>query len=332
LLTATPHAGDESAYRSLCNVGAHGRGDSIAVFHRTRMDTGGGRPRRVHLLPVRLGDKEMYMHRLLTGYVRSVWQAGHSRNEPDLQLVAIVLTKRALSSAASLAASLRRRLASLAGQPPAPEQVGLPFGADEEDLADVDQTCGTPAFDRPEDERRVLERILAAAEEAASNERKIAALLRLLRRAREPTIVFTEYRDTLMSLEAAVAGVRHTALLHGGLNRHQRRLAVETFTTGRANLLLATDAGSEGLNLQRNCRLVINLELPWNPVRLEQRIGRADRIGQTRTVHAIHLFATRTAESTVLAKLVRRVERIRAEADIALEVIHDDHDRSTRGS
>ena len=99
----------------------------------------------------------------------------------------------------------------------------------------------------------------------------------------------------------------------------ERRIAVQTFTTGGADLLLATDAGSEGVNLQSNCRLVINLELPWNPVRLEQRIGRVDRIGQRRTVHAIHLFGARTAESRVLAGLVRRIDRIRTEADIALE-------------
>ena len=86
------------------------------------------------------------------------------------------------------------------------------------------------------------------------DERKIAALRRLLRRVREPVIVFTEYRDTLMRLEAATAGLRRAALLHGGLNQRERRTAFEAFTIGSADLLLATDAGSEGLNLQNNCR------------------------------------------------------------------------------
>ena len=97
---------------------------------------------------------------------------------------------------------------------------------------------------------------------------------------------------------------------------------MDAFTSGAADLLLATDAGAEGLNLQDRCRLVVNLELPWNPTRLEQRIGRVDRIGQTRTVHAINLFAVGTAESTVLAGLLRRVERIQAsEIEIAASVI-----------
>ena len=139
----------------------------------------------------------------------------------------------------------------------------------------------------------------------------------------EPIIVFTEYRDTLDALESAIGDLRKTTTLHGGQTPQERRNAVDAFTSGAADLLLATDAGAEGLNLQSRCRLVVNLELPWNPTRLEQRIGRVDRIGQTRTVHAINLFAEGTAESTVLAGLLRRLERIHAsEIEIAASVIN----------
>ena len=78
-------------------------------------------------------------------------------------------------------------------------------------------------------------------------------------------------------------------------------------------MLLATDAAGEGLNLHHTCRLVINLELPWNPMRLEQRIGRVDRIGQRRTVHAFHLIAGGTGESRLLARLRARVASAQAE-------------------
>ena len=121
--------------------------------------------------------------------------------------------------------------------------------------------------------------------------------------------------------------------------------SVRAFTTGAADVMIATDAGSEGLNLQGRCRLVVNLELPWNPIRLEQRIGRVDRIGQTRTVHAINLLADGTAERTVLANLLRRIDRIRmSEIDIAACVISQSeppphplplrhvHERSISGS
>jgi len=96
------------------------------------------------------------------------------------------------------------------------------------------------------------------------------------------------------------------------------------FTTGKCDVMIATDAGSEGLNLHHTCRVIINLELPWNPIRLEQRIGRVDRIGQTRTVHAINLLAEGTAERTVLARLLRRIDRIRmSEIEVAACVINN---------
>jgi len=321
LLTATPHQGDEAAYQSLCGIGAIGDDDPLGFFRRTRMDVGHGQARRVHLLRVRLSHREMEMHRLLQDYTRRVWQAARDRNAPDLRLVATVLTKRALSSAAAFALSVRRRLDALAGVTvDVTAQSALPFDCDD-DLADAAPLLGSAAFERPDDERSALERLLAAAEEASHDERKGAALRRLMRRVREPLIVFTEYRDTLTRLAGDLPdGLRQTVLLHGGLSGRERQSAVQAFTSGRADLLLATDAGSEGLNLQSTCRLVVNLELPWNPVRLEQRIGRVDRLGQTRTVHAIHLYAAETSESRVLAGLVRRVERIQTEADIALEI------------
>src|SRR5205085_12576773 len=112
---------------------------------------------------------------------------------------------------------------------------------------------------------------------------------------REPVIVFTEYRDTLAMLERSLRAQRRISMLHGGLTAAERDRAIHAFNAGASDLLLATDAGAEGLNLQSRCRLVVNLELPWNPIRLEQRIGRVDRLGQSRTVHAIHLFAEGTS-------------------------------------
>ena len=132
--------------------------------------------------------------------------------------------------------------------------------------------------------------------------------MRLLARVRgEPIDIFTEYRDTLHRLAAALP---HALQLHGGLSSGERRPSVAAFN--RRRRLLATDAAADGLNLQRRCRLVVNYELPWNPARLEQRIGRVDRIGQRRRVHAISLIARDTAEDFVVASLMRRLARVAA--------------------
>jgi hypothetical protein len=125
--------------------------------------------------------------------------------------------------------------------------------------------------------------------------------------------VFTEYRDTLMRLASALEDLPPPpVVLHGGLTSAERREHLQAFRSGTARLLLATDAASEGLNLQQRCRLVINLELPWTPVRLEQRIGRVERIGQSRRVHAVHLLAAGTAEQSYMHTLLTRTDRVAA--------------------
>lgn len=321
LLTATPHAGDELAYRALCTLGRLDREEPILLFRRTREQVGLTRARRVHLLPVRLTKDALEMHRLLDDYIRHLWQIASDSGRNEVRLVAIVLGKRAYSSPASLLISVKRRLEALSGHLQPSLQSHLPFDA-EEDPADVAPLLAVDAFDRVDREAEVLRAILSAAERACADDRKLAALMRLLRRIPEPVVVFTEYRDTLMTLSSALTQFRRTAVIHGGMTDGERRAAVGAFTNGDVDVLLATDAGSEGLNLQSRCRLVVNLELPWNPIRLEQRIGRVDRLGQPRTVHAINLYADETRESTVLAGLLRRLHRIRcSEIEVASCVI-----------
>jgi SNF2 family DNA or RNA helicase len=314
LLSASPHSGDDRAYTSLCEIGRLHRDDEIVLFRRTRAAVGFELKRRVHLLSVRLTNDEMRMHHLLGVYAGRVWRIGARRRNAELRLVAIILSKRALSSATALRLSVERRLSLLGGSDVYPHQNSLPF-----DVTDDAPSLGTPAFERPDDESAALTEILTVATRASADERKLAALRRILRRANEPAVVFTEYRDALNMLETSLGDLRSISLLHGGLDRHQRAEAVSSFNAGRTDLLLATDAGAEGLNLHHRCRLVINLELPWSPTRLEQRIGRVDRLGQLRTVHAIHLLARDTNEQIVLARLLRRVDRIRR----ALPSFHD---------
>jgi superfamily II DNA/RNA helicase len=114
-------------------------------------------------------------------------------------------------------------------------------------------------------------------------------------------------------------------VLHGGLTRGERAAAIDDFVSGRRRILLATDAGGEGLNLHQRCRTIINLELPWNPMRLEQRIGRVDRIGQSQAVHVFHLIARDTGEGRILDRLKARIARARQ--DIAAADPTEDHER-----
>jgi superfamily II DNA or RNA helicase len=318
LLTATPHNGDDRAFATICGIGSvSARAASfgvtaqtddeppLLVFRRTREAIRAGAIRRVHTLRIRPSPAERRMHDALARFRRAV------RDEHGARALALsVLDKRAFSSAWALAQSVDRRLQTLAGQTPDAweQQLALPLaGAD----GDVDTADTAPLW--PEglslsdaDRERDLLAIVARAAHAAVRdaESKIDALRRVLERTGESAIVFTEYRDTAEHVRAAIGT---PLLLHGGLSRAARTAVIQAFLRDARAVLVATDAAGQGLNLHQHCRLVVNLELPWNPMRLEQRIGRVDRIGQRRPVHAVHLVAAGTREERILSRLRRRV-------------------------
>jgi superfamily II DNA or RNA helicase len=319
LLTATPHSGDSAQFRGLCGLGAAGSAEPLLVFRRSRVEAEGARRRRTVLLPVRIAEAESRMHRTLEAYTARVCAEGRRRGDARGRLAAIVLAKRALSSATSLARSCQRRLDLLRtseGVAPQEQQLCLPL--DDEDAlldAEPDSILAAPGLRDGAEERQWLQSIADTAAEAARDESKVRLLQRLLRRITEPAIVFTEYRDTLDWLHRVLSAAGyHATLLHGGMNLEERAAAQRGFNA-RGSLLLATDAASEGLNLHRRCRVVVHFELPWNPSRLEQRTGRVDRIGQRRTVHEIILVAGDTSERLVLAPLLRRAALARSMLD-----------------
>jgi superfamily II DNA or RNA helicase len=313
MLTATPHGGDDEQFRSLCRIGrADERPDPLLIFCRSRADVGRSLRRRSVLLPVVPSAAERRMHRLLEGYTASVCAESRASGNGHGRLAAIVLRKRALSSAGSLALSCRRRLTLLTTSPDVglDEQLWLPLDVEDavQDL-EPDVILGAAGLADAAKERRWLEAIAEAADVASQDESKIGLLRRLLRRVKEPLIIFTEFRDTLGRLQTALGDLgREICTLHGGMTVSERGDAQSRFTRGQS-LLLATDAAAEGLNLHSGCRAVLHFELPWSPSRLEQRTGRVDRIGQRETVHEIMLVAADTAERLVLAPLAKRAAR-----------------------
>ena len=128
-------------------------------------------------------------------------------------------------------------------------------------------------------------------------------------------VLFTEHRDTLSYLQERIATLlgrtNSTVTIHGGIGREDRLKAQEAFRHDpEVQVLLATDAAGEGINLQR-AHLMVNYDLPWNPNRLEQRFGRIHRIGQTEVCHLWNLVADDTREGDVYRKLLDKLEQAR---------------------
>jgi len=132
---------------------------------------------------------------------------------------------------------------------------------------------------------------------------------------RRKLVIFTEHRDTLNYLNECIGRSlgrpESIVMIHGGLLREERRKAQEAFTQDPdVQILLATDAAGEGINLQR-AHLMVNYDLPWNPNRLEQRFGRIHRIGQHEVCHLWNLVAANTREGEVFLLLLKKLEKER---------------------
>lgn len=132
---------------------------------------------------------------------------------------------------------------------------------------------------------------------------------------RRKLIVFTEHRDTLNYLQDRIGSLigkpESVVTIHGGMGREERKKAESLFTQDKnTEVLIATDAAGEGINLQR-AHLMVNYDLPWNPNRLEQRFGRIHRIGQTEVCHCWNLVASKTREGDVYNRLLEKLEEER---------------------
>jgi SNF2 family DNA or RNA helicase len=130
--------------------------------------------------------------------------------------------------------------------------------------------------------------------------------------SRRKLVIFTEHKDTLRYLTDRITtllGQTDVVInIHGSMGREERKKAEEAFKQDKhVQILVATDAAGEGINLQR-AHLMVNYDLPWNPNRIEQRFGRIHRIGQTEVCHLWNLVAEETREGDVYLTLLRKLE------------------------
>jgi len=243
-------------------------------------------PRRVHSLAVRLGPAERRLYDDVTEFVRDAYWAASGRLPWTARLTLIVLQREIGSSTFAVAETLRR-LAQ-----------GPTFGPEERDhLQDLAENA-----------------------RAIDSNVKADRLREFLRTFDEQALVFTQYLRTLRYLEGVLRdeGYR-VAAYHGGLSPAAKDAAVRAFREGD-RVFLSTEAGGEGRNLQF-ARTVVNYDLPWNPLRIEQRIGRVHRLGQEHEVHVVNTWAEDTIEAYLIELLDRKIhmfELVVGELDLIL--------------
>ena len=171
----------------------------------------------------------------------------------------------------------------------------------------------------PQAERDAIGQFAETARALTANS-KTDRLLSLLHDFPDKMVVFTQFRATQQwLLQRLRAAGENVVAFHGSMLRLEKEEAIRRFQ-GEARILLSTDAGSEGRNLQF-CNAICNFDLPWNPMKIEQRVGRLSRIGQTRDVFVFNLAAADTLEAAVLHLLEAKIamfELVIGEIDMIL--------------
>lgn len=329
-----PHGGDEPSPWFLRRIK-----EELRNFDGEKLFT----QRHPITIPFTLSADEKRLYDAVTDYINTYLPRQTGRRKAPVALARTVLQRRLASSVRAIRRSLERRherLSSILREvemlPPAKQaqylsQRNLLETYDEEqDTDDADESLNDlaatsiTAAERISDlaaEVDALDRLVKQARrlEEQGDERKLQALVSCLDRVefadlrdgRSKLMIFTEHRDTLDYLREKLEHRYQIVEIHGGMNAVQRKQAQEDFRTS-AQICLATDAAGEGINLQF-CHLMINYDMPWNPNRLEQRMGRVHRIGQKYDVYIFNFVATNTIEGRVLARLLEKLDEIRAD-------------------
>ena len=316
--------------------------------------------RFAHTVTFRLNREEYDLYKAVTAYINEFLPQASGSKRQSVALARTVFQRRLASSTMAIYQSLNRRLVKqkdllqeLEDLPPAQRAKRLAqiqgrlsdAEQEEDDLDDmqrdllVDETNSALDLDQLRSEIAALAEITSRAnrlkDKGPEADSKLAALQACLKKAefhelkdgRGKLLLFTEHRDTLNYLRDHLDKWGYsTCEIHGGMNPHERKKTQEDFRVSR-QICVATEAAGEGINLQF-CHLMINYDLPWNPTRLEQRLGRIHRIGQERECHAYNFVASESdegqpiIEGRILQRLLEKLDQMRsALSDRVFDVI-----------
>lgn len=336
LLSATPHQGKTDAFHrlvSLIDTQAFPDVESVVrervqpyvirTEKRHAIDPEGKplfKPRLTQLVPVSWEEghrDQRFLYHAVTTYVREGYNQALREKRNYIGFLMLLMQRLVVSSSSAIRKSLEKRLEALADPS---EQLPLFPLYTEEEWADLDgqeqmeALLGT-RFKALKNERAEVRLLLEAADRCgqvgpdAKAEILLDWLYRLQAEEGDPdlkVLIFTEFIPTQEMLRQFLTERGFSVVcLNGSMDTEERIRVQEAFAHGN-RVLISTDAGGEGLNLQF-CHVVINYDIPWNPMRLEQRIGRVDRIGQTHIVRAVNLVLENSVEYRVLEVLEKKL-------------------------
>ena len=321
LLSATPHQGKTDQFMRLMqlidrdtfpdeNSVQQGRVRPFVIRteKRAAIDAEGRplfKPRMTRLFPVAWQNRHAAQHRLyeaVTDYVRHGYNQALIAQQRHIGFLMILMQRLVTSSTAAIRTTLEKRLGVLEAPPVA--QLEFDDWEELDGQAQADLAVQAGGWEQEKAEVAML-LDLARETENAGTDAKAEALVDLIYKLQQEegdpalkVLVFTEFVPTQAMLARFMESRGFPVVqLNGGMDLDARTRAQREFA-GDARILISTDAGGEGLNLQF-CHVIVNFDMPWNPMRLEQRIGRVDRIGQPHVVRAFNFVLDDTVEHRV---------------------------------
>ncbi|MFL3521556.1 DEAD/DEAH box helicase, partial [Citrobacter cronae] len=338
LLSATPHQGKSDAFhRLMALLDAEAFPDVSSVSQervqpfvvrtekRIAID-GEGKPlfcpRQTEMVAVAWQAQhglQRHLYEEVTEYIKEGYNQAQAKQQNAIGFLMILMQRLVSSSSAAISRTLARRLNVLENKR-IEEELPLAFADEWADLDGQTQLdellaqCQTSL----ENEKNEVRRLLALAEQcvSAENDAKAEALLDWLYRLQQEEgdpylkmLVFTEFVPTQeMLAQFFVERGISVVSLNGSMDLSERKKVQAAFASD-TRILISTDAGGEGLNLQF-CHVIVNYDMPWNPMRMEQRIGRVDRIGQQHIVRALNFVLEDTVEHRVREVLEAKLQII----------------------
>ena len=290
-------------------------------------------PRMVSTPDVRLSRQEKTLYNAMSRYVKDQYNlATRSVKGHNITFALIILQRRFASSVFALVKSLRRRMYKLE-QIESAAAMAIQDGATSDDARYQERVDDMSEEERWEEEKKwelftaaqnkeelrqeieAIGALVSKAEKIVGKETKLVQLkatMSELDRAHpdEKVLVFTESRETLDYLVGNLRSWGYPVnTIHGSMSPTERKEAEYVFRD-KTRVMVATEAAGEGINLQF-CHLMVNYDLPWNPNRLEQRMGRIHRYGQNRPVHVFNLVAADTREGEIMLRLFEKLQEIK---------------------
>lgn len=334
LLSATPHQGMQDKFVALLELLRPERKrdfDTLAlnpeiltdmVFRNHKADVTDAeghfifQGKSTHAIHVPSSTAAQDFDRSLQHYLRKGYEAGRAQGRTG-QAIGFVMTvyrKLAASSAAAIHHALCNRFDRLAAGSVSHDELEW----DERFEGEFEESQAGSGREFFEGERELLQALIDQAQRLAASDLKVDCLLQgvinevLLNNPQEKVLIFTEYKSTqrhLLQHLANAFGSEKVELINGSMAHQERQEAISRFEA-EGQFLISTEAGGEGINLQRQCHIMVNYDLPWNPMRLVQRIGRLYRYGQKQRVVVFNMHQSDSLDLKIIELMYSRIDAV----------------------